>query len=279
MEKLKRIPSIRKIAPAADIMDLAEAEKKVYQLCTLYVNASYELARKSKLPPVEAAKACKIYRLYISDILQQVDAVITIFAMENELRNLKGRGYFPIPKITPQGIRVDSQQLAKASGKVRKSTKKEKDEAKLREQQARANKTVQRHDYKHLSPNSSTPIKNTDTRTGNQNWQTEGVHFNPNTIQHYYSTTGTTSHMGCYKLPVNDSIIQAASTAPTGQLMTNLTMGMGHNEACRNNGTNTQIHSNFPPHTTRTFGHTGRERLIRSHSSARFCFKLSGNLN
>ena len=24
---------------------------------------------------------------------------------------------------------------------------------------------------------------------------------------------------------------------------------------------------------------TGRERLIRSHSSARFCFKLSGNSN
>ena len=24
---------------------------------------------------------------------------------------------------------------------------------------------------------------------------------------------------------------------------------------------------------------TGRERLIRSHSSARFCFELSGNLN
>ena len=26
-------------------------------------------------------------------------------------------------------------------------------------------------------------------------------------------------------------------------------------------------------------GHTGREWLIRSHSSARFCFELSGNLN
>ena len=26
-------------------------------------------------------------------------------------------------------------------------------------------------------------------------------------------------------------------------------------------------------------GDTGQERLIRSHSSARFCFELSGNLN
>ena len=27
------------------------------------------------------------------------------------------------------------------------------------------------------------------------------------------------------------------------------------------------------------YGYTGRARLIRSHSSARFCFELSGNLN
>ena len=275
MEELKRIPSISKLAPAVDIMDLTEVEEKVYQLCTLwelYVNASYELARKSKRPRAEAAKACKIYGLYISDILQQVDAVITIFAMENELRNLKGRGHFPIPKITPQGIRVDSQHLAKKTidavdrelteilTNIRESEakyEKEKDEAKLREQQARANKTVQRHDYNHLSPNSSTPIKNTDTGTGNQNRQTEGVHFNPYTVQHYYSMTGTTSHMGCYKLLANDSIIQAASPAPTGQLTTNPTMGTGRNESWRNNGINTQIHSNFLPHMTRMFGHNG----------------------
>ena len=29
----------------------------------------------------------------------------------------------------------------------------------------------------------------------------------------------------------------------------------------------------------REFVNTGRERLIRSHSSARFCFELSGNSN
>ena len=29
----------------------------------------------------------------------------------------------------------------------------------------------------------------------------------------------------------------------------------------------------------RTKSNTGRARLIRSHSSARFCFELSGNLN
>ena len=121
----------------------------------------------------------------------------------------------------------------------------------------RANKPVQRRDYNYLSPNSSTPIKNTDIRTANQNWQAKGVHFNPNTIQHYYSTMGTASHMGHYELPTNDSIIQAASTAPTGQLTSNPTMGTGRNEAWRNNGTITQNHSNFPPHMTRTSGRNG----------------------
>ena len=45
MEELKRIPSITKIVPAVDIMDLAECEEKIYQFCTLwelYVDASYE---------------------------------------------------------------------------------------------------------------------------------------------------------------------------------------------------------------------------------------------
>ena len=34
-------------------------------------------------------------------------------------------------------------------------------------------------------------------------------------------------------------------------------MGTGHNETWRNNGTITENHSNFPPQTTRTFGHNG----------------------
>ena len=154
---------------------------------------------------------------------------MTIFAMENELRNLKGRGHFPIPKITPHGIRIDNPQQAKKTLEVvddklvqilkglrETETKyeKEKEEVRLREQQARANKPVQRHENNYLRPNSSTPIKNTDTVAGIQNCQTEGVHFNPNTVQHYYNMTGTTSHTSRYEPPANHSIIQAATTAP-----------------------------------------------------------------
>ena len=236
MEELKRIPSIRKIAPAVDIMDITECEEKIYQFCTLwelYVDASYELTRKSKLPLAEAATACKIYGSYINDILQQVDMVITIFAVENELRNLKGRGHFPILKITPQGVRIDSQQQAKKTleavdiklteilKNIRESEEKhekEKEESRQREQQARANKPVQRQEDNYLSPNSSTPIKNTDTRIGNQNRHTEGVHFKANTVQHYYNMGTTTSHMGHYEPPANDSIICKGFIRPVARV-------------------------------------------------------------
>ena len=154
MEELKRISLVRKMAVAADIMDLQEIEEKVDQYCELwelYTDASLELARKSKSSPTEAAKACKIYKLYICDILQQVDAVMTIFAMETELRNLKGRGHFPTPKITPHGIRVDNlhdarkpldavdEELAQILNITRESERihlKEKEEARIREEQA-----------------------------------------------------------------------------------------------------------------------------------------------
>ena len=275
MEELKRIPLVRKTAAAADIMDLQEIEEKIDQYCKLwelYADASYELARKTKSSPTEATKACKIYEPYIHDILQEVDTVMTIFAMDKELRNLKGRGHLPIPKITQHSIRIDNTQHARKTLEavddelvqilniVRESERKhekEIEEARLREQQARANRPTQRPEYNYLSQNSSTPIKNTDTTTGNQNHQTEGVHFKANTIQHYYTTTGTISHNGQYELPANNSIIQAATTAPQGQLTTNPINGTGHNEAWKNNGTNTQTHSSFLPHMTGMTGHNG----------------------
>lgn len=94
-------------------MDIVEIEEKMNQYCQLwelYVEASCELTRESKLSPTEAAKVCKVYKPYICNILQQVNAVIIIFVMEKELRNLKGRGHFPIPTITPHGTRIENPQ-------------------------------------------------------------------------------------------------------------------------------------------------------------------------
>ena len=43
--------------------------------------------------------------------------------------------------------------------------------------------------------------------------------------------------------------------------------------------TNADMNVNIDAQCERTFRLTGRARLIRSHSSARFCFELSGNSN
>ena len=105
MEELERITLVRKIAAPADIMDLDEIEDKICQYCQLwklYAETSVELKRKSKLSRENAVAACKVYRLYISDVLQQVDEVMKLFAMEKELRIIKNRGHFPVPEITPK---------------------------------------------------------------------------------------------------------------------------------------------------------------------------------
>ena len=111
IEELERIPLIRKKAASADIMDVEEIEDKIHQYCQLwklYAETSVELKRKSKLSREDAVTACKVYGLYISDILQQVDELMTLFAMEKELRIIKNRGHFPVPKVTPQGTRIEN---------------------------------------------------------------------------------------------------------------------------------------------------------------------------
>ena len=102
MEELERIPLIRKVAAPADIMDLEEIKYKIYQYCQLwklYAETSVQLKRKSKLSWENAVTACKVYGLYISDVLQQVEEVMKSFAMEKELRIVKNRGHFPVPKM------------------------------------------------------------------------------------------------------------------------------------------------------------------------------------
>ena len=111
MEELQRIPLVQKIAAPADIMDLEEVEFKIcqyYQLWQLYAKISVELKRKSKLSQESAITACKLYRSYISDILQQVDEVMKLFAMEKELGIIKNRGCFPVPQIIPQGTKIET---------------------------------------------------------------------------------------------------------------------------------------------------------------------------
>ena len=93
-----------------------------------------------------------MYGLYISDVLQQVDEVMKLFTMEKELRIIKNRGHLPIPKITPQGTKIENtkdidkvleevdDEVVEMLAAVRESElnhKKEKVEAKNKEQQVR----------------------------------------------------------------------------------------------------------------------------------------------
>ena len=110
-EKLERIPRVKSIAGPADIMDRKEADHKIQQFCQLwimYVENTVELKRKSKLPQESMVTAWQVYVPYISDIVRQLDEVIKIFAIEKELRAIKNRGYFPVPHITPQDRKIET---------------------------------------------------------------------------------------------------------------------------------------------------------------------------
>ena len=91
-ERLKRIPSVKKLVGPADVMPREEAEYKVHQYChlwTMYADSSVELKKKSELSQESAIAACKMYVPYISDIIRQIEEVVKIFAMEKELRSIK----------------------------------------------------------------------------------------------------------------------------------------------------------------------------------------------
>ena len=110
-EKLQRIPSVKKLAGPADIMDQEEANYKIRQYCqlwTMYADNLVELKRKSELSQESAVAACKVCVPYISNIVRQISEVMKIFAMERELRLIKNRGYFPVPQIIPQDTKIET---------------------------------------------------------------------------------------------------------------------------------------------------------------------------
>ena len=112
-ERLKRIPSIKKLVGPADIMPIEEAEYKVCKYChlwTMYADSSVELKKKSELSQESAVAACKTYVPYISDITHQIEEVVKIFAMEKELREIKNRGYFPVPHLAPRECKTETIQ-------------------------------------------------------------------------------------------------------------------------------------------------------------------------
>ena len=270
-ERLKRIPSIKKLVGPADIMPIEEAEYKVCQYChlwTMYADSSVELKKKSELSQESAVAACKMYVPYISDITRQIEEVVKIFAMEKELRVIKNRGYFPVPHLAPRECKIetirDKEILIKEIDEIavemltairesEENYKKEQEQARIREEQLRSARQTSRPDI-NLYPTlaNSTLIRNTNTRSDQP-----GVHFNTNPVHHVYTTTSDRGEQ--YEPPENDSILQGATSSPADQFVTNATNTAGRNEPWRRNNT-TNISSNTLNHRTTTRP-TGRNRL------------------
>ena len=229
-EKLERIPIVKKIAGPADVVNREEAESKIHQYCQLwqlYAEISVELKRKSELSQESAVSACKVYGPYISDILRQVDEVMKIFAMEKELRIIQNRGYFQAPLITPQGNKIKTSQdrdkvleavdkemteMLKAVKQSEENYEREQEKARIRDEQLRSARQTSRSNFNFLTLANSTPIRKDNARSD----QTD-MHFNTNPVHHIYSTTSMTSGDDQYEPPVNESILQGAGSALTGQ--------------------------------------------------------------
>ena len=242
-ERLKRIPSEKKLAGPTDIMPV-EAEYKVRQYChlwTMYADSSVELKKKSELSQESTVAACKMYVPYISDIERQIEEVPKIFAIEKEVRLIKNRGYFPAPYLAPRECKIETIQDKKALIKeiddvavemltaIRESEekyKKEQEQARIREEQLRSARQTSRSDINLLTLANSTPIRNTNIRSDQP-----GVHFNTNPVHHIYTTTSDRGEQT--EPPENDSILQGATSSPADQSVTNATDTVSCNEPWR----------------------------------------------
>ena len=162
------------------------------QLWILYVDISIELRKKSELSKESAVNACRVYGPYIADILRQVGEVIKLFSMEKELRKIRNRGEFPVPRFTPDGIRIVNTQdkdrvltqvdrevedILRAVRKNEEKYEKEQEEARNRDQQLRLTRQRQtdRSDFNFFNVINSTPIRNSNPRSDQP-----AVHFDAN---------------------------------------------------------------------------------------------------
>ena len=199
-----------------------------------------------------------------------------IFAMEKELRLIKNRGYFPVPKIMPQDNKIETtrdkdkilatiDEIATVMLNAVKQSKenyiREQEQARAREEQLRSVRQTNRSDFNYLTLANSTPIRNDNARSDQP-----GVHFNTNPVCHVYSSTSDSDDQ--YEPPLNNSIIHGAASTPTDQFTTNTSGVTGHNDPWRcNNGTNTSTNTTTHRMSTRPTHHNGLHGNISPNSS------------
>ena len=245
-EALERIPNIKKLAGPADMMSLEETEQKIHQFChlwQLYADISVELKKKSELSQDNAVATCRVYVPYMSDIMRQLEEVRKIFAIEEELRTIKNRGYFPVPQINPQEEKIETAKdkdkilerideiataMIQAARQSEENFAREQEQARARDEQLRSVRQTDRSGLNFFAQANSTPVRNDNSRPDNQ-----GVHFKTNPMRHVYSTTSDDNDP--YEPPENDSIIQTASPPQMDQPMTSTTKSMNSNTPWRHN--------------------------------------------
>ena len=184
--------------------------------------------------------------------------------MEKELRKIRNRGDFPVPKFTPVSIKIETtkdkdrvlaqvdrevEDILKAIRRNEENYEREQEEAKNRDQQLGLTRQRQtnRSDFNFFTVVNSTPIRNSNTRTDQP-----AVHFDTNPVRHHYTLTNMTTNGDHYKPPANDLIIQGATSVPGSQFTTNTTEGLGCNEPWRyNNSMSTATHSGTQTHMMR----------------------------
>ena len=210
-----------------------------------------------------------------------------IFAMEKELRRIKNRLHFLVALITPQGNEIETShnkdkvleavdeemtEMLNAMKQSEENYEREQEQARIRDEQLRSARQTNRSDFNFATLANSTPM-----RSNNVRMDQPGVHFNTNPVCHVYSTASMISGDNQYELPANDSILQGASSAPTGQFTTNATDTTDHNDLWRcNDGTNTATLMAAQDRVTRPTGRSGLQNNSPNSSDARngpTCFK------
>ena len=230
---VERIPLIERTMPTTEVMPLRELEKIIgtyNNLCIMHGKASCELFRRSSISEEETARAYNELQPYISDILEQVEMGLSLFRMEREIRNRKGRGMLRIPDIIPKEktintspqLQVFFEEVDDDLSRVIRSIRDQQKEFENREiaRKEEAEKARQEQLTRNGFPFqniTSTPLRgessgtqwpNITFHTTSQNRQAHRVNFNPNPTRHSYANTAETNSSDEYEQFSNGSIIQ-----------------------------------------------------------------------
>ena len=270
--QMERIPLMERTTPTTEVMPLREFENnigKFFKLCRMYGETSCELSRRSLGSEEETTKAFDALQPYISDILEQIEKGQTLFRIEREVRNRKGRGRLRIPYITPkEKLITNAKQLKEFIDAVDddltsviESMRAQEDEFENREQAKKEEETRWEQLRRNTRPTglSYQTVTSTPLRTqvpypmANNNRQTNrGVLFDPNPTCHSYAQAGDTNSNDGYDQLSGDSMSQ--DTDMNDRI--SLTGDRDTNGERRNNWQ--QNHTTvYRTRATRATGHTG----------------------